>query len=477
MDGISMKQFFVIGMASLVVQAFALTVQDAEARLQMAMQLAREHNDSERVAQIQVLGDRLKNGLTEDAESKIRVIEKAVGIDPGGWFMAGLPLAKPTPEMLARSKEWAQRLHEAMLTDDAARVHAVTTEILDGMGDQAGVPDGRPRGVFPQETSVTQAESTTLFLNALKSEARAVRQLSEGKPLPDQMLRIYGYLLTGLAEMRPWIAKYESDSLADVDALAAGCAKIMISLQQPTGYFPFPDLRGKNIRFGEMIERQVQAGQVVVKDGWVITEDSNGGSQFDTGICGVALLRAGEAFGKESWLAAGKKAADWALQENCCGNFNYNAFSVSLLAHQFRLSRDERYLQGALKKVRVGIAPGLAPNGRWLDSHNARTVYHVIILRALGDLASVMPDPFELNAIALPAIKALLDEFDIMGITVEALPELVTLQKIYPDNERLKKATARMASFLIQKCSQGARAKMAVQPHQLAAVAGSNLSR
>jgi len=73
--------------------------------------------------------------------------------------------------------------------------------------------------------------------------------------------------------------------------------------------------------------------------------------------------------------------------------------------------------------------------------------------------------------VSLPAIKALLDEFDALGITVEALPEFLTLSHLYPDDARLKKALTAMASFLIEKSTDGRRVKMGAQPDQLAAVA------
>ncbi len=173
----------------------------------------------------------------------------------------------------------------------------------------------------------------------------------------------------------------------------------------------------------------------------------------------MALLRAGELLKDESYLAAGHRAAEWAAKEKCCANFNYNAFSVSLLA---RAGMQE----AALKKFRVGVAPGQAKNGRWLDAHNARTVYHVIILRALADLGRSA----EVDAVALPAIRALLDEFDAMGITVEALPELHALAKQHPDEPRLQKAVRDMASTLVNKCTDGTRVKLGAQPHQLATV-------
>lgn len=456
---------------SLSLSAQAVTEIDAEGRLRMARQIARERNDRTLVAEAEKLADSFKGGLPADAEAQIRDIEIKVGIDPGGWSMAGQPMFHPTPSMEQKARELGPKLQEAMSSNDPAQVRVVTAEMLAVLGDQAGLPDGRRMGRQPKATQLSEAAATQLFLDALKSEGRSMRSLMDGQPLPDQMLRLYGYVLNACADIRPFVVKHQPDALPEISKLAEGCAKILTTLQQPDGFFPFPDLRGKNIRFGDMITRRLDAGKVEVKDGWLVTADPDGGSQFDTGVCGAALLRAGAAFQNESWIAAGRRAAEWALQQKCCANFNYNAFSVSLLAHAFRLTKDERFLTGALQKFRVGVAPGQAPNGRWMDAHNARTVYHVIILRALGDLASVVKDErVEVDAVARPAIRALLDEFDAMGITVEALPELLDLAQIYPDDTRLKTAVSQMAGSIIGKCTDGRRVKMGAQPDQLAVV-------
>ena len=188
------------------------------------------------------------------------------------------------------------------------------------------------------------------------------------------------------------------------------------------------------------------------------------------------MLLAGQVHANDEWKRAGLLAADWSLRQACCSNFNYNAFSISLLAHAFRISGEKKYLEGALQKFRVGVAPGQSPNGRWIDSHNARTVYHVILLRALGDLASVLPanlktERAELDQVARPAIEALLNEFDAMGITVEALPELLTLASLYPSDVRLQETVKDMAAVIVGKCTDGRHVKMGAQPNQLAAVA------
>jgi hypothetical protein len=467
-----------LALACLMVPALAagLTTDEAEARLRMALQIAREHNDRALVSQVEKAGRDFKAALPADADERLRKVESAVGIDPGGWSMAGQPLFHPTAAMKAKQPELSAKLTAAMQSDDAFQVRTVTQEMLTMLGDQAGVPDGRRAGKKAEPRTLNEAEVTKLFLDALKSEGRAVRQLGEGKPLPDQMLRLYADVLNGVTIIRPFAEKHAPGSIPDLDKLTNGVATILTSLQQPEGHFPFPDLRGKNIRFGDMINKQLKAGRVVVKDGWLVMADPDGGSQFDTGVCGTALLLAGRLNGNEIWKQAGLKAADWALTQKCCANFNYNAFSISLLAQAFRVTGEAKYLDAALKKFRVGVAPGQAPNGRWMDAHNARTVYHLIILRALGDLGSVLPadrsaERSELDAVAKPAIKALLGEFDAMGLTVDALPELQLLAALYPEDERLQAAVPEMAGLIVGKCTDGLQVKLGTALGQLAALA------
>jgi len=454
---------------------------EVEGRLRMALQIARERNDPALVAEVESTGKKVLAATRASPsatapDEQLRALETKVGLDPGGWSMAGQPLFHPTPTMLARAKEIGPRLDVAMRTDDPAQVRAVTAEMLAVLGDQAGVPDGRRLGTRPGPRTLGEAGATRLFFDALDGEGSRLRPLLAGQPAPDQMPRFYAYLLDATTTIRPFAEQHEPARLAELDRLARALAKILTGLQQPAGHFPFPDLRGKNIRFGAMTERQLATGRIEVRDGWIVSPDPDGGSQFDTGVCGVALLRAGQLHQEPAWTRASLRAAEWALGERCCANFNYNAFSVSLLAHAFRITGEARFLDGALRKFRVGLAPGQASNGRWLDAHNARTVYHLILLRALGDLATVLPatratERAEVAAIARPALRALLDEFDAMGHTVEALPELQLFAAVFPDDARLRDATALMAAGLVAKSTDGRRVKMGAAPHQLAAVA------
>lgn len=450
---------------------------ETEARLKMAHQIARERNDAALVNRVKDAAEKIASGLdAAETEAHLREIETAVGIDPGGWSMAGQPLYHPSPEREAGTKSIGPKLKTALAEESVAGVKAAVAEWLVVLGDQAGLPDGRRPGAKPGPLSLDEAAATRLFLDALASEGRAVRELTEGRPLPGQMLRFYAYVLEGLATIRPSVERHAADSLDEVDALATGVAGILTKLQQPDGHFPFPDLRGRNLRFGDMIEKQLAAGAIEIRDGWVITADPDGGTQFDTGVCGVALLKAGKIWSNPAWTAAGLRAADWALGQKCVANFNYNAFSVSLLCQAHAASGRADYLDAALAKFRLGVAPGQAPNGRWIDPHNARTVYHIIILRAIGDLLETLPadrasDLVEVKTVAEPAVAVLLDEFDAMGITVECLPELSPLVPQVSDSDRLRQALDRVAASLVDKCTDGSRVKLGAQPHQLAAVA------
>lgn len=418
---------------------------DLQDRLKMAHQIAREHNDPRLVELFE------QAARSRPTEETVRKVEAAVGIDPGGWSMAGQPLFHPRPGQMEKLRPLGEQMRAAMAEDDVVSVNRTAKEMLELLGDQAGVPDGRKPGVRPPAKMLTGNEVADLFLRGLNAEKPRLRPLLNGEPLPGQMLRKSGELLSALAEIRPLVAAHQPTALSELDHLASGVASSLIRLQRPEGFFPFPDLRGRNIRFGDMIERGLREGRVTVENGWVTSVDPEGGSQFDNAVCGVALLRAGRVFGKPEWTASGLRSAEWCLKQPCVPNFNYNAFSVWLLCEAYSLSKDRRHLEGALQKFRLGVAPGQAPNGRWMDAHNARTVYHVIILRALTSLHGVASDNADVKQVLNPALDALLSEFDAMGITVECLPELAQLRQVLPEHARLKTATASMASLIAHK--------------------------
>jgi hypothetical protein len=447
---------------------------DAEARLRVVLQLAREKNDRSLVERV-AAAQREVRRRTAAAEETVRALERAVGVDPGGWSMHGLKIFRPTPELQAR-RDTLNRALAAAMTNDAGAVQAACAGLRAALGEQAGLPDARRAGERALPHPLSQADAVQLFLGALASEPKGVREICAGRTVGHNMLRFYADILQGACEARPAVQAVHPEQLPELDRLIAGACGILLRHQQPDGLFPFPDLRGQNLRFGEMIAHQVASRPDAVKDGWLVLADPDGGTQFDTGVCGSALLAAGAAFRRADWTAAGLRAADWALAQRCVPNFNYNAFSVGLLAHAFQATGDTRYLAGAIHKAEVGVLPGQAPNGRWLDPHNARTVYHLIILRALHDLWAALPAERETEraAIALAAGKAagaLLDEFATAGVTTSALRELQRQAALHPRADTRLPALLELNRAVIQqKCRRDGRFKLGVALTELAAL-------
>jgi len=187
---------------------------------------------------VEKLGAEFTKGLPEDADARLREAEQAVGIDPGGWSMAGQPLFHPTPEILAQSTKLDAELEAAMRSDNPDAVRAVTARMAQALEAQAGVPDGRRPGIKAAPVTMNQAEATRLFLDALASEKKAIEQLTSGKTLPDQMVRFYAYLLGGTSAIRPFVKTHDPARLPASMPFSSGVAGILTSFQQPAGTSP-----------------------------------------------------------------------------------------------------------------------------------------------------------------------------------------------------------------------------------------------
>jgi hypothetical protein len=181
------------------------------------------------------------------------------------------------------------------------------------------------------------------------------------------------------------------------------------------------------MQVGERFLRRAEAAgrlSEIVRGGWVIEDLGDGGLQFDNAECGVALLSYYELTGESGALASVRRAADWAMRRPLVANWNYNSFSIWLLAEAHRVTRDSNYLAAAVEKARYGLLPGQLLDGpragRWVDPHNARPAYHYIMLRSLASLWSVIPvdhpERGELKRALVLGLKAWNSEFVTRGI-------------------------------------------------------------
>src|SRR5690606_30602806 len=135
--------------------------------------------------------------------------------------------------------------------------------------------------------------------------------------------------------------------------------------QAGAGVFPFPAVRGatEGGAFGaaeKFLARMEENGRLdeVVRNGWVVNDTGDGGLQFDNGEAGVALFELYEVSRNETYLASATKAADWAKSRALVTNWNYNSFSVYLLATAYRVTGKREYLESAVTKARIGVIPG-----------------------------------------------------------------------------------------------------------------------
>lgn len=185
-------------------------------------------------------------------------------------------------------------------------------------------------------------------------------------------------------------------------AREAGDFLVWAQTQAGTGVFPFPAVRGVTRdkafvaadRFLAQAEREGRLA-AVVHHGWAVDDATDGGLQFDHGEAGVAMFELYETTRDEKYLKSARWAADWATARPIARNWNYNSFSVHLLAEAFRVTGEHRYFDAAVRKTLLGVLPGQLPDGphagRWVDAHNARPAYHYIMMRALAQLAAVTP--------------------------------------------------------------------------------------
>ncbi|MFO0878359.1 MAG: hypothetical protein U0840_13545 [Gemmataceae bacterium] len=330
-------------------------------------------------------------------------------------IFAGGVSAQDTPKL---DKATQQKLRQAVLdlsaaqkAEDEAEVKRVAKRVVQLLGEQAGHPevadefrpvprDARP--LSPEEL----ASAFSPYIGYIGRQKWWTVGLDPSKT--NHALREVATVIEGcLAARRAGAAK--ADELLQI-AKDAGEFLVWAQEQAGTGVYPFPAVRNGKGRPFEMAERFYRQARkdgkldMIIKNGWSVDDLDDGGLQFDNGLAGVSLVRLFEATKDEKYMRSAIRAADWAVNRRVVTNWNYNSFSVYLLAEVYRITGDKKYLESARKKTRLGILPGQLTEGprkgRWADAHNARPAYHYIMVRGLATLAAVMPkDDADLPAV------------------------------------------------------------------------------
>ena len=268
--------------------------------------------------------------------------------------------------------------------------------------------------------------------------------------------------------------------------LATESAEFLIwaQAQAGAGCYPFPAARSASpgramsaaARFLERAEKNGNRGSVV-RNGWVYEDLGDGGLQFDNGECGVAMFELYDLTGEKRYLDSGCRAADWASTRPLCANWNYNSFSVRLLARAHRNTGRLEYLDAAIDKARKGVLPGQITKGtyagRWFDPHNARPAYHYIMMCALAELAAVLPPTHahrpEIMRALLLGLKARNSEIVDRGVMNQesALEALLIVQQSFAGDAGFLTSTKTweaLRAITLLVCSEARSEKPALSP-------------
>jgi len=293
-------------------------------------------------------------------------------------------------------------LSESMKNENATEIHQHFQSAVALLGDQAGLPEAPD-----QYRSVLESAHPFKNSELAKScdplvpfiERRKWWRVGLDPTKTNHSLREIASVVEGCVAAQR-LNNSTSEKLLAI-AKDAGDFLIWAQQQAETGVLPFPAMRKGEGRPFEVAEsffhRAEQNGTLdqVIRNGWTIEDFDDGGLQFDNGLAGVALVHLYEVTKEEHYKQAAIKSADWALSRRMVTNWNYNSFSVFLLAEAFRITGEQKYLESAKKKALLGVLPGQLLEGprvgRWADPHNARPPYHYIMIRGLAALAAVMP--------------------------------------------------------------------------------------
>jgi hypothetical protein len=315
------------------------------------------------------------------------------------------------------ARELHERLSAALARQDAAAIDGAVAAIHLQLGDKAGLPE-TPDTYLPIPRTgawLTPAEAAPGFEPSFgRLERLRWWRIGLDPTTLGQALREPAAVASGLAAA----ARARLQGAERSVTLAKEAADFLVWAQQRagTGVFPFPASRGVSSSPAfEAAERQLwraeKEGRLAsaVHNGWAIDDAGDGGLQFDNAEAGVAVLAVYELTGDKRYLESATKAADWAASRPLVSNWNYNSFSVFLLARSYRANGNTEHLDAAVNKALLGVIPGQLQRGpqagRWHDAHNARPAYHYILLRGLAELALALPSDHAARPRVMAALR------------------------------------------------------------------------
>ena len=297
-------------------------------------------------------------------------------------------------------------LYEAALEqEDLFQIDNFSNQIIAVFGNQAGWPETQETYVvLNSDSDWLNKEDAVLLSRQLIDEDVEIYEdlwkLAKGMKPPDYFphsifLRTAAEVTVGLLK----IAQNESDQFRKAIYIewATRALDSLATMQLESGAFPFPDLRpyGDPV-FSEIIQNFLDElgpdSVLALQDGWIIDDFGTGEFKFDAGVCGGAFAEAWLLTGNESYKDIALATADYLLPLSYNSNSNYNTFCAYGLIKGFELMPETDYINRAVDNLRFSVLPLQISNGRWADGHNARSIYHNIIITNSVPVVQQMSD-------------------------------------------------------------------------------------
>ncbi len=309
-------------------------------------------------------------------------------------------LPAPSPDL---SSVQTDQLAAAMKTGDQEKIEQAVVREIARLKSSAGSPE-----IAEQFTPIPKKGRCLTVTEAIQGFEPVLRRLPEHKwwhkglqPAGSEHLprEAASFILGCLEAVK---ARLNGAGVALQEAKEAGNYLIWTQEQASSGVIPIPAIAGCTrdgafLSADRFLRKATASGALesIRGNGWIIDDLDDGGLQFDTGEAGIALFNLYQITGEKKFLRSAESCASWAEQRPVVPNWNYNSFSVYLLSKAYEVTGQKHFLDSAVRKARTGVIPGqltAGPRaGSWFDGHNARRVYHYIMMRSLAQLLAVMP--------------------------------------------------------------------------------------
>lgn len=305
--------------------------------------------------------------------------------------LLGCSPAARAQNCLPNPPEPMQRLSQAQAARDLEAVRAAVAAVA---------PDGPPRPETPDDlrplsyAAQAPGDRDGLIARYLRNAERVAWWRTASRPAPPDIpapLRLPARLISGLL----LIADFDRGARARAIALATEAGDYLIACSHDARFdgAPFPYWRGRDGRLGELSERAARMMQRcgrlerALRNGWLVIEEAPQEYFFDTGLVGEAYVALYRSTRETRFRDAALRAATWAQSQPLATNWNYNAFLAGFFAELSTIGESAHWRDRAAEWLRFGVIPGMIPSGpyagHFVDPHNERLVYRVIMARSL----------------------------------------------------------------------------------------------